>query len=350
MHEYFFETAFVDYIIKSEKIIKRNFNYKNKLIEKLRSKNKPGLILFSSGTTSKPKAILHDFSFFLHRFKKKRKALITLNFLVFDHIGGLNTFFHTIFNKGTIVSLKNKNVSNVINTCKKFKIELLPTTPTFLKMLSLIDKSELQKLSNLKIITYGTEMMNQKLLLDLCKLLPNIDFRQTYGMSEIGIMRVKSKSKKSLFVSIGGEGIKIKIVKKILFIKSKFQMIGYLNAENPFDKDGWFNSKDIVEKKNGFIKIIGRVDNIINVGGLKFMASEVQEVANSYKYIKHTKILKKTNPITGQHIELLYQVTTEKLFNFNKFKEYLSKNLPKHMVPKRIIEEKDLVNHRFKIK
>ena len=73
MHEYFFENAFVDYIIKSEKIIKRNFNNKNKLIENLRSKDKPGLILFSSGTTSKPKAILHDFSFFFDSLKKKEK-------------------------------------------------------------------------------------------------------------------------------------------------------------------------------------------------------------------------------------------------------------------------------------
>ena len=26
-------------------------------------------------------------------------------------------------------------------------------------------------------------------------------------------------------------------------------MLGYLNAENPFDKDGFYNTKDVVEKK-----------------------------------------------------------------------------------------------------
>ena len=51
--------------------------------------------------------------------------------------------------------------------------------------------------------------MDQVTLNSLCKLLPNIDFRQTYGMSECGILRVKSKSRNNLYIKIGGEGIKI---------------------------------------------------------------------------------------------------------------------------------------------
>jgi len=52
-------------------------------------------------------------------------------------------------------------------------------------------------------------------------------------------------------------------------------MLGYLNAPSPFDSAGWYDTKDIVEEKNGFYKIVGRIGEVINVGGLKFMASEV---------------------------------------------------------------------------
>ena len=48
----------------------------------------------------------------------------------------------------------------------------------------------------LRIITYGTERMDQPTLDALCELLPDIDFRQNFGMSELGIVRVKRGSSK----------------------------------------------------------------------------------------------------------------------------------------------------------
>ena len=47
----------------------------------------------------------------------------------------------------------------------------------------------LNRLKSLKIITYGSEMMDENTLLRLNKLLPNVKFKQTYGMSEISILR-----------------------------------------------------------------------------------------------------------------------------------------------------------------
>ena len=52
-----------------------------------------GLILFSSGTTGKPKTMLINLSKMLSTFSKPKKQskLTFLVFLLFDHIGGLNT-------------------------------------------------------------------------------------------------------------------------------------------------------------------------------------------------------------------------------------------------------------------
>jgi len=46
--------------------------------------------------------------------------------------------------------------------------------------------------------------MDQPTLDELCKLLPSVDFRQTFGMSELGIVRVKSEARDSLFMKVGG--------------------------------------------------------------------------------------------------------------------------------------------------
>ena len=347
-HEYFFKSALVDVIIEGTSVTRIKHEAKNELIEKLRSKEHAGLVLFSTGTTGRPKAILHDLTVFLKRFETPRPTLKTLNFLLFDHIGGLNTLLHTLFNKGTVVAPKSRSVEHILETCKEHQIEVLPTTPTFLRMMLMSGLIPDSITESLKIITYGTERMDQPTLDALCKLLPNIDFRQTFGMSELGIVRVKSEARNSLFMRVGGEGIETRVVDSVLEIRSKMRMLGYLNAESPFNEDGWYNTKDIVEVRNGYYRITGRTSEVINVGGLKFMASEVERVALQFEDVELAKAEGKSNPITGEHVELTVQSTLHNDIDKDNFKAYLSSQLPNHMLPKRIKFSSVSVGHRYK--
>lgn len=347
-HEYFFNESLTDKIIKDGIIHQRHHNKKSELINELRDKKHPGLILFSTGTTGRPKAILHDFNLFIQKFNTRRPSLRTISFLLFDHIGGINTLFHTLFNKGVIITPKARTVESILDACNTYKAEVLPTTPTFLRMMLISGLIPDRIPNSLKLITYGTERMDQPTLNELCSLLPNIDFRQTFGMSELGIVRVKSKNRNSLFMRIGGDGIETKIKNGTLFIKSKSRMLGYLNAASPFDEDGWYNTKDIVEEKDGYIKIIGRESDVINVGGLKFVASEVERVALSYPNVSFAKAFPKQNPITGQHVELIVQPQKKELIDKNLLKAFLNEHLQPHMTPKRIHIEDIKIGHRFK--
>lgn len=348
-HEYFLKESKAQFVFrknKLEKIISKD-QISHPLLDQLRNKNNPGLILFTTGTTGLPKAILHDFAPFVSRYKTPRPSLKALSFLLFDHIGGINTLLHMLFNKGSVVSIKDRGVKNIIDLCNKYSIELLPTTPTFLRMLSLYPDIENLFPKSLKIISYGTERLDQPTLNFLCRKFPLIDFRQTYGMSELGILRVKSESRDSLYMKIGGEGVEWKVINKILYIKSKNKMIGYLNADSPFDNDGWYCTKDVVEQKDDLIKIVGRESDVINVGGLKFLPAEVEKVCLEYKGVIHAKVIGKSNPITGQHSEVIIEKSDYEL-NEKKLLYYLKDNLPRHMVPLRIIFKKIELSHRFK--
>lgn len=347
-HDYFFESAYVDAIIKDGMVQRRAHSGSHEFIGQLREKSHAGLVLFSTGTTGRPKAILHDLTLFLKRFETPRPTLRTLNFLLFDHIGGLNTLLHTLFNKGVVVAVEARTVESVFDTCRKYGVEVLPTTPTFLRMALISGVVPDRVPACLKVITYGTERMDQPTLDALCALLPAVDFRQTFGMSELGIVRVKSTARDSLFMKIGGEGVETRVVNTILQIRSESRMLGYLNAPSPFDADGWYDTKDVVEEENGCFKVVGRVSDVINVGGLKFMASEVERVALGFPNVSLVKASPKQNPITGQHVELTVQPTAQGLVDASELMLYLKANLQPHMAPRRIRIEAVSVGHRFK--
>ncbi|SON56151.1 putative sulfoacetate-CoA ligase [Hartmannibacter diazotrophicus] len=347
-HDYFFQAAHVDAVIEDGKITRLKTPEPHPLIEQLRAEGHAGLVLFSTGTTGLPKAILHDMALFLRRFETPRPTLRTLSFLLFDHIGGLNTLLHTLFNRGVVVAPPARTVEAILSACAEHRVELLPTSPTFLRMMLMSGALPGRVPASLKVITYGTERMDQPTLDALCAALPDIDFRQTYGMSELGILRVKSEARDSLYMSIGGEGVETRVEGGCLQIRSASRMLGYLNAPSPFDADGWYDTGDIVEERSGLYRITGRRGDVINVGGLKFMAADVERAAIDFPGVSFARARARDNPITGQHVELDVQPRTPESFDLNAFRMHMRERLAPHMQPKRIRVADIPVGHRFK--
>ena len=349
-HEYFLESASVQWVLRSGKLERIGLTdviAANPLIQELRGRGHPGIIFFSSGTTGRPKAILHDFHNFLARYAEQRPALRTLNFLLFDHAGGINTMLHTLFNRGTTIAPPERTPDSVVETINRENIELLPTTPTFLRMMLLGGAFESTNVPSLRVVTYGTERMDQGTLDRLCALLPSVDFRQTYGLSELGVFQVKSRARDSLWMKIGGAGLETRIVDGVLQIRSANRMLGYLNAPSPFI-DGWYNTGDLVEDDDGFIRIVGRASEVFNVGGLKILPGEVERVALEFVGVLRAKAYGVANPITGQHIEVICEPQEGALLDRRSLMAHFRSRLQKQLCPHRIIVGAVPVSHRFK--
>lgn len=323
------------------------------MLLKLKEEKAPGLILFSSGTTGEPKAALHDLTFLLEKFKKPGKTLTTVTFLLFDHIGGFNTMMHTIANGGTIITLKTRSPDEVCSLIEKYKIELLPTSPTFINLILLNKTYEKYDLSCLKMMTYGTEPMPESTLKAMNKILPNVKLKQTYGLSEVGIMPTKSEDSTSLWMKLGGEGFETKIVDDILYIKAKSAMMGYLNAPSPFDADGWFNTKDKVEVKGDYIKILGRTTDLINVGGEKVYPIEVESALLECEGVLDVRIYGEPHPLMGKVVAAEVKVAEENNNRdfIKKLRAYCKEKLEPFKIPVKFnLTTNDLFGDRFKKK
>jgi acyl-CoA synthetase (AMP-forming)/AMP-acid ligase II len=310
-----------------------------------------GLVLFSSGSTGKNKAALHNFEKLIEKFKLPRHRMRSINFLLFDHIGGINTLFYTLSNGGTVVTTKDRNPDNVCKLIEKYSVELLPTTPTFLNLVLLSEAYWNYDLSSLKLITYGTEVMPESVLKRVHQVLPDVRLLQTYGLSELGILRSKSRDSGSLWVKVGGEGFETKIVDGILWIRADSAMMGYLNAPSPFTHDGWFITGDAVEVDGEYVRILGRESEIINVGGEKVYPAEVESVLQTMEGVADVAVTSEPNPITGRIVKAHVKLSRdESISEFRKrMWEFCRGKLPRYKIPQKVvIVSQEMYGQRFK--
>ncbi len=270
------------------------------LIRTLQDRGGPGLILFTSGSTGMPKGVVHDFGRLLQKFQKPRPAMRTLNFLLFDHWGGLNTLLHCLSNNSSVVLPENRTPEHICKLLEQHQVELLPASPTFLNLLLLSRAYEGRDLSSLRLITYGSEPMPSTTLAALRHVFPNVELRQTYGLIELGVLRAKSMSSDSLFVKVGGEGYDLRVVDGVLQIKADAAMLGYLNAPSPFTEDGYFITGDRVEQEGDYLRFLGRDSELINVGGQKVFPAEVEAVLLECDVVGEVVVYGQPNPITGK--------------------------------------------------
>jgi acyl-CoA synthetase (AMP-forming)/AMP-acid ligase II len=326
------------------------------LVGDLQKNNKPGLILFSSGSTGTPKAMIHNLETLIDSFKdKKGKKLTFLIFLMFDHIGGLNTLLNCLSMGVTMVFPSERSPEHVCNLIERYQINVLPASPTFLNLMLISESYQKYNLSSLRMITYGTEPMPDSLLLKLKDFFPKVKFLQTFGTSETGISQTASKSSTSTFIKIDDPNTEYKIIDGELFLRTKTQIMGYLNAGmEHFTADGWFKTGDLVEEsEDGFIKIVGRNNEIINVGGEKVLPSEVESVLFQMQEIKDCIVFGESNPITGQMV--VAKILSEEELKVSEAKKritaFCTGKLERYKIPAKIIlMDESEFSERFKKK
>ncbi|MDH5581808.1 MAG: fatty acid--CoA ligase family protein [Bdellovibrionales bacterium] len=337
--------AKVRWEIKNGRVEPLNYQNEDPLYQELKALDSPGIVLFSSGTSTNPKGVVHNLNNLIRERKlTKQKILLFLNW---DHIGGLNTILYSILTQSCLVIPKTRTLSHIIEIINKHKVDILPTSPTFLKLLLFHNFEAPTKLPSLKKISYGSEPMPEHILKSLSLKYPHIQFIQTYGLSETGIIKIRSKSRDSNLIKIFEDYM---VKDGILYLKSPSHMLGVLGEKK--DSSGWYKTNDLVEKHGEWIKVLGRDSDIINVGGLKVKPQEVEEKISAIDNVKSVLVRKKKNPLLGEivcaHIVLNSQET---LSSFKKRMHLtLSKQLDSYKIPQEVILENEIpLTKRFKL-
>jgi acyl-CoA synthetase (AMP-forming)/AMP-acid ligase II len=270
------------------------------LYDALRAAGHPGLVLFTSGSTGEPKAAVHDWMHLVGKYRARGQRRTTLLFLLFDHIGGLDTLLQALANGSTVVIPSERTPRAVAEAIARHAVEVLPAAPSFLNLFLLAGAHEGLDLGSLRYITYGAEVMPQATLGRLARAFPGVTLLQKYGITEIGSLRSRSKANDSLWVRLGGEGFATRVVDGMLQVKAASSILGYLNAPSPFTADGWFVTGDAVEVEGDYVRILGRASDLINVGGQKVYPAEVEAVLAELPHVVEAAVHGAPHPFTGQ--------------------------------------------------
>jgi len=307
----------------------------NSLLQKLRADDRAGLVLFSSGSTGKSKAIVHSFDRLLSKFVAPRKPMRTLVFLLLDHIGGIDVALGVMSSGGTLVTALDRKAETICKTIEEQRVELLPTSPTFLRMLLISGAHERYDLSSLKVISYGTEPMPESTLVLLQEALPQVRLKQTYGLTELGAIPMSAKDARSLWFKSADPTFETKVVDGTLHIRTRTAMLGYLNEASRLDADGWYDTQDAVDVDGDFIRIRGRASEIINIGGEKVYPAELEEVILKGPNVAYVSVSGRRNAVMGAVVAVQVAMTDPEVTDVFKRRlvEWCRGRLPRHKQP-----------------
>ncbi len=320
------------------------------LFAQLREQGAPGLILFSSGTSGVPKAMVQDFGKLLATYASRRASdLSMLALLGFDHIGGLNTLFNTLAGGALLAVPASRAPADVAATIARHRVAILPASPTFLNLLLAAGVSA--ELASLRVITYGTEPMPEALLARLKAAFPRARLIQTFGTSETGITRTESPEAGSTFLRFEDPNLEWKVIDDELWLRSRTQIAGYLNASNErFTADGWFRTGDKVEQgPDDTLRILGRMGEMINVGGEKLMPAEVEAVVLGVAGVADCRVRGEPHPLTGQTVVVdVVSTQADQEALRSGIRNACRERLARHKVPTRVTFVPSVSGERLK--
>jgi acyl-CoA synthetase (AMP-forming)/AMP-acid ligase II len=273
------------------------------LFDQLCARNHPGLILATGGTTGVPKLVLHDLTALLATVPVRTvRSRRTLPLMRFDHIGGLDMAWRALAGKQVLVAPPAEFTPEAVaRTIARHRVEVMPATPSFLNLLLMAEIHRTHDLGSLRVVPYGAEPMPAGLLERLRAALPQVEFTQRFGTSETGALPVRNLGA-GLVLREGQAGFAWKIVDDELWVQSPARALGYLSGQaKGFDTPGWFQTGDLAEQlPDGTVRVLGRREELINVGGEKVLPGEVESVLLTHPLVADCRVGSEPNAVLGQ--------------------------------------------------
>ena len=328
----------------------------------LPEENDEGLVLHTSGTTSRPKIVpltnknIYSSAENISKSLNLSEVDHCLNIMPLFHIHGLIAILAASIRSGASICASNGfNALKFLELAKSEKITWYSGVPTMHQAILLrAEKNlELAKNLNLRLIRSSSASLPPAVFEKLNNVF-GCSVIEAYGMTEATHQMTSNplppKKQKPGFVGIpaGPEVCIMDEKDKILdqgetgevCIKGDNVTLGYDNNpeanKNSFT-NGWFRTGDQgYFDQNGYLKISGRLKEIINKGGEKISPLEVDNVLMDHPLIEQAVCFGYEDKMLGEDIAAAIIVKEGKNCSETDVKTYAQEKLAKFKIPKKI--------------
>jgi long-chain acyl-CoA synthetase len=321
-------------------------------------------VLFTTGTTGKSKGVVMN-----HRSNialaenvvdgtQMEEDNIEIIPCPYNHSMSIRRYYSNMYNGSTVVTANGVTfVQPFFDSIERNKVTAINLAPAFVSMVFGLSGDKIGEYKDqLKYIQVGGSIFPQADKDRLSKLLPNTRLYDFYGCTESGCACTYDFNKcgeirncvgkptvNATFKFVNEEGNEVAGSEEepgFLMYGGSMVMNGYFNepeltAETL--KDGMVVSKDLAYRdEDGNIYILGRKDDIINMGGIKISPTEIENIARHYDGIEECACVPTQDQLMGEVPKLFIKVKDKDDLNMRDFKKYLSTNVDQSKMPKYI--------------
>ena len=319
--------------------------------------NEQAYLIYTSGTTSEPKGVSISHSMIEFTTKNIVDVLgytnedIDLVPLPLHHSFGLGCVHTSLYVGSTLVLLKNaSNLQYILESLKKFNVSTLSAIPATLTKFLTFERSILEEnFSNIRLIITNSTSIPKNTVQNFKTILKNGNLSTYYGLTEASrstFMIFDNKNKREESVGKAAPNVQIKInhhgtdsnIGEIL-IRGKNVIQKYWKNFQADKKivDGWLHTGDLGYLDNeNYLFLVGRSDEIINIGGEKVSPLEIEESVKKVPGVKDAVAFGIKHEVFGQTIKLNVIKTKNSNLNKSQILSHCIKNLEKYKIPSKI--------------
>ena len=336
-------------------------------------------ILFTTGTTGRPKGVMLSYKAVYHilsntiegiGIREDDRVLIPLPL---NHSFALRVLRAVLYRGATVILQNGFTFAKEIeNNMEQYQCTAMAAVPASLETVQAQMQDHFAPvLGKLRYIEVGAGSLTTGQRLHFTKVLPNTTFFNTWGSSETGgalFLNVTEAVRDPEKIKAVGKPlpcVQVRVLDPMgvpiksdpshpgrMSLRGDMIMSGYWNREEltaETIKDGWLLTGDMVyTDDDGFVYMLGRADDIINVGGEKVSPIEVENIASTFPQVRECACIGAEDPegILGQ-VPVLF-LAAKSGYSEEELKRYLSSKMERYKIPHYFVVIEEIPRNRMK--
>jgi acyl-coenzyme A synthetase/AMP-(fatty) acid ligase len=317
----------------------------------------PACILFTSGSTSAPKAVrithggyrwaLTSYDFLGESEGAESEQSRALVVAPLFHMNAQYCTLLYLHFGGAIVLMRQFNPADYLRAVESHQVTEITGVPSMIAMADQARKPG-KSFPSVRYVSNGSAPLTSSIEASIREMFPNAVYDNGYGTTETGPVSFGphpdgiARPPGSLGYPMADVMLRLDGNENggVLWLKTPMTCSGYLDQDFRGDKfvDGWYRTGDVVRRDDkGFFYFVGREDDLIVTGGEKVIPSEIEEVLESHEAVKNAAVVALEDALRGQ-VPVAFVVLKNPTLAVNEkeLQDYIVRVVPSFSCPKHI--------------